>query len=163
MAIVDRVNRDMQSFSDEYGELLVKELRRQLAVKDKYATGTLADTMYHQVKTVEGKSIVKIYAEPYLRQVDKGRAAGKFPNMTALSKWLDVRLIPQEALFPIGRKIKEKGIKPTPIITPSIKEIEREFLPKYEKQLANMVGVVLENDVFNQTTTKGRIISKKFK
>jgi len=153
----------MESFSNEYGELLVGKLRKALADRDKYATGNLVDTMYYEVATADGKSVVRVNANDYLRFVDKGRAPGKFPPLSAISRWASVRLISQRAVFPIARKIARQGIPPTNVIALTIEEVNREFLPMYEKHLANLVGVVLVNDVFNQTTTRGRIIPKKLR
>lgn len=161
MAIRDRVNRSIESLSDEYGELLVAALKKNLADVGKYASGDLIDTMYYEVKTADGKSLIQLSANSYLRFVDKGRAPGKYPPLSAISRWASIKGISQRAVFPIARKIAEKGIPATNVINTTLDEVKRQFLPIYERNLADIVGVVLVNDIFNQTTTKGRIISKK--
>lgn len=163
MAIRDRINRSIESVSDEYGELLIDKLRKNLADIDKYATGQLVDTMYYDVMAADGKSVIRLNANSYLRFVDKGRAPGKFPPLQMISRWCSVRGISQRAVFPIARKIAQKGIPPTNVINLTIAEVEKAFLPIYEKHLADIVGVVLVNDIFNQTTTKGRIVAKKLR
>lgn len=164
MAIVDRINRSIESFSDEYGELLVKNLKRSLVDEGKYNTGTLVDTMYYDVKVNEdGKSVINITAEDYLRYVDKGRRPGRFPPIRKISKWASSKGISQRYVFPIARKIAEKGIKATNVVKKSIEKTNREFLPQYESQLSKLVGVVLVNDIFNKTTTQGKIVPKNLR
>lgn len=163
MAIRDRVNRSIESLSDEYGELLVAALKKNLADVGKYASGDLIDTMYYEVKSAEGKSVIQVYANSYLRFVDKGRAPGKFPPLWAISKWASIKGISQRAVFPIARKIAEKGIPATNVINTTINQVNENFIPTYRQNLADIVGVVLANDIFNQTTTRGTIISKKLR
>lgn len=163
MAIRDRINRSIESLSDEYGEMLVDALKKNLADLNKYATGDLVDSMYYETKTADGKAIIQLSANHYLRFVDKGRAPGKFPPISAISKWALIRGISQRAVFPIARKIAEKGIPTTGVVNKTIQEVRSKFLPMYERNLADVVGVVLVNDIFNQTTTSGRIISKKLR
>ena len=163
MAIRDRINRSIESLSDEYGEMLVDALKKNLADLNKYATGDLVDSMYYETKTADGKAVIQLSANHYLRFVDKGRAPGKFPPISAISKWASIRGISQRAVFPIARKIAEKGIPATGVVNKTIQEVRSKFLPMYERNLADIVGVVLVNDIFNQTTTSGRIISKKLR
>lgn len=163
MAIRDRVNRSIESLSDEYGEILVSTLKRNIVDVDKYATGDLVDTMYYEVKTDGVKSVIRLNANHYLRFVDQGRRPGKYPPLSAISKWARVKGISQRAVFPIARKIAERGTPASNVINKTLDQVKREFLPIYEKNLAAIVGVVLVNDIFNQTTTKGTIISKKLR
>lgn len=163
MSIRDRINRSMESVSDEYGELLVDKLKKNLADLDKYATGDLVDTMYYEATTANGKSVIGLVANHYLRYVDRGRAAGKFPPLQAISRWARVRGISQRAVYPIARKIAKKGTPPTYVINKTIKEVTEEFLPLYAEHMKDIVGVVLRNDIFNQTTTSGRIVPRNLR
>jgi hypothetical protein len=163
MSIQDRVNRSMDSVSDEYGELLVDSLKKNLADLDKYATGDLVDTMYYEVRSADGKTVVELVANHYLRYVDKGRAVGKFPPLQAIARWASVRGISQRAVFPIARKIAQKGIPATNVVNKTIAQVTAEFLPTYAEHMKDIVGVVLRNDIFNQTTTSGRIVSRKLR
>lgn len=164
MMIVDRVNRGIESLADEFGEALVTVLKRGLVDEGKYATGSLVDTVSYGVKVnSEGKAVIQISAADYLRYVDKGRKPGKFPNITAISNWVSAKGISQDAVFPIARKIAEQGIPATNVLRDSIKEVEQIFRPKFEKQMQNLVGVVLTNDVFSATNTQGKIISKNLR
>jgi hypothetical protein len=163
MAIQNRLNKGLKELSEDYGELLVKTLKKNLKRLGKDASGSLINSMYYEVKEADGKTSVKIFAEEYLRYVDKGRKPGKFPNITAISKWANARGISQRAVFPIARSIAEKGIKKTDVINISIREVQKIFIPLAEKELKNMVGVILANDIFSETNTKGRIVPTKLR
>lgn len=164
MAIVDRINRGIESLADEFGELLVTTLKRNLVDEGKSATGSLVDSISYSVKVnADGKAVLELDAEDYLRFVDKGRKVGKFPNITAISKWARVRGISQRAVFPIAKSIADKGIKATNVVNKSIDTTLRAFLPEYKKNLADLIGVVILNDIFNQTTTKGKILPKNLR
>ena len=108
----------------------------------------------------QGRTAVHLIAEDYLRYVDKGRRPGKFPPVTAIRDWVRTKGLPERAVYPIGRAIAIKGIEALNIVNPTIDKVEATFLPEYEKELERIVGVVLVNDVFSETNTKGRIIPK---
>jgi len=163
MAIQTRVNRSLASLFDEYGEKLVENLKRALVDVGKYSTGGLVDSISYNVKVADGKVLVELDAQDYLRFVDKGRRPGTFPNISAIERWANARGISQRYVFPIALKIKEEGIPATNVVKKSLDKTNKEFMPIYREQLSKMIGLVLVNDVFNQTTTQGRIISKKFK
>lgn len=157
-------NRSLVGVADDFGESLVEELKFQIANKDKFATGNLADSMYYEVRTGDGKAVVAVIAADYFRFVDKGRRpGGKMPPDKAIRKWVRVKGIPERAVFVIRRAIARKGIKGIFILNPTIKKITAEFLPKYSKQLAKFVGVVMVNDIYSKTNTKGQIIPKNLR
>jgi len=157
-------NRSLIGVADDFGEALVDELKFQIADKDKFATGNLADSMYYEVKEANGKAVISVFAANYFRFVDRGRRPGaKMPPAEPIRAWMRVKSIPRRAEFPIRRAIAKNGIKGIFIINPTIKKITADFLPKYEKQLANIVGVTLVNDVFSKTNTQGQIIPKNLR
>ena len=158
MPIQESVNRSIASLADEYGEVLVRTLKRELVDEGKYATGSLIDTMFYDVRLDNSLAVVELNANPYLRYVDQGRRPGKFPPIQAIRRWVNVRGLPARATFPIARAIAQRGIPATNVVNRSIDLTEAEFLPEYEQNLADLVGIVLVNDIFNQTTTQGRIL-----
>ena len=166
-------NRTILGVADDFGEALVDDLKFQIANKDKFATGNLADTMYHEAKSANGKAVVMVFAADYFRFVEKGRKPNsKMPPDQPIRKWVRVRgvtsrdgqfISENSKVFLIRRSIARKGIKGIFIINPTINKITEEFIPKYSKQLANLVGVTLVNDIFSETNTKGRIIPKSLR
>ena len=154
-------NRSLFGVANDFGEELVEELKFQIAEKDKFATGNLADSMFHEVKEANGKTVIMVFAADYFRFVERGRRPGaKMPPEEPIRKWLRVKGIPERLQFAIRRSIAVKGIKGIFILNPTINKITADFLPKYSKQLANLVGVTLINDVYSLTNTKGQIIPK---
>ena len=154
-------NRAIIAVADDFGEALVDELKFQIATQDKFATGNLADSMFHEVRGADGKAVIMVFAADYFRFVDQGRRAGaKMPPKAPIVKWLRVKGLPVRLEFVIRRSIAKKGIKGIFILNPTINKITEEFLPKYSKQLANLVGVTMINDVYSKTNTKGQIIPK---
>jgi len=156
--------RDLISFAEEYGDALVEELKFKLANKDKFATGNLVDSMFSEAAGADGKAVVRVFAAAYFRYVEVGRSPGaRMPPEEPIRQWLRVRGIDESKQFVIRRAIARRGIKGVHIVNPTIEEINQRFLPKYSKQLANLVGVTMVNDVFSQTNTKGQIIPKKLR
>lgn len=157
-------NRSIIGVADDFGEALVEELKFQIATKDKFATGNLADSMFHEVRQADGKAVIMVFAADYFRYVDKGRRPGaKMPPKEPIVKWLRVKGKSEKLEFVIRRSIAKKGIKGIFILNPTINKITADFLPKYSKQLANLVGVTLINDVYSKTNTKGQIIPKSLR
>ena len=163
MAIKDRSNSTLKKVSNDYGELLVKTLKRNLKRLGKNASGSLVNGMYYEVKEADGKTAIHLNANDYLRNVDKGRKPGKFPNMAAISRWASIKGISQKAVFPIARSIAKKGIPKTDVINITIKEVHKIFVPSFKKEMENMVGTILVNDIFNASNTKGHMVAKKLR
>jgi len=90
MAIRNRYDEGIKDLSDDYGELLVKTLRGNLRELGKHASGSLIDSIFHEVRTDGDKSVILLKANDYLGIVDKGRKPGTFPNRAALSRWATV-------------------------------------------------------------------------
>ena len=155
-----RFDAGLNTVSNAYGEAIVKALATNLRALGKAATGELIKSLEVEILQDDGKSVIRLSAKEYLRWVDKGRKPGTYPNITAISKWVKLKGISERAVFPIARSIKEKGIKKTDVVSKSIKETEQRYKRTFEKELNKMVGVVIVNDIFNQTNTKGAIIPR---
>ena len=161
MAIEQTLNEGLDDIANEFGAELVKRLQRALIDKGKLASGSLIGQMNYRVKSdKKGNTVVQLFAEDYLRFVDKGRRPGKQPPLRAIKEWTRIKLLPEKLAFPIARKIGKVGIKGINIINPTIDKLVIDFLPEYEEEMARLLGVVLVNDVFSKTNTKGRILPK---
>jgi len=122
-----RDNKELVSALKIFGQSYIAELGNQLKKADKKATGDLIQSLDSRViKTAMGTLYtIQLKAKDYLKYVDQGRKPGTYPPLTAIRKWAQVRGIPKEAVFPIMRKIKEEGIKPTNVISKSLKAVQR--------------------------------------
>lgn len=175
--IEETLNNETKAIADKFGEQLVFAFRRAIAGKKPHAaiaSGDLINTMTHEVvMDSEGRVVVRVLAEPYMRFIDRGRGPNKAPPpergngprqpgplTRAITEWVKVKGIDQRAVFPIVRKIATQGYPGIHFINPTIDKVTQEFSAEFEQEMERILGVVLVNDVFNQTTTKGRILPK---
>lgn len=164
-----RFDAGLNNISLAYGKSIIKTMTKNLRDLGKSASGNLIKSLEVEILQDDGKTVIRMSAEKYLRWVDKGRKPGTYPNMDALSKWVKLKGMSQRAVFPIARKIafgtkknnyQDAGIKKTDVVDKSIKSTQQRYSKTFEKELNKMVGVVIVNDIFNQTNTKGQIIPR---
>ncbi|EFX61756.1 hypothetical protein DAPPUDRAFT_271961, partial [Daphnia pulex] len=109
---VDGVTK-LKVVMDKYGQDVVKELAAQLLRAGKRASGKLINSLNYDLREIADEIQLRILAEDYLTFVDEGRKAGKWPNISAIEKWVRIKGIPQTAVFPIAKSIYRFGIRPT--------------------------------------------------
>lgn len=160
MAVAENINKGIDPVLQRLALAYEEQLRELLIEKGKEASGTLVNSVRTAIRSDGNKAVIEIYAEDYIRFVDKGRNPGRFPPLSAIRSWVALKGIAEEAVFPIARKIAEKGIPATPVINPTLEKVLKQFRPKYEKELEQILGAVLVNDVFSKTNTKGQILPK---
>jgi hypothetical protein len=127
----------MREFGKDYVKILYRELRRE----GKDATGALINSLAFEIKEEAQQIQIILLANDYLKYVDKGRKPGKYPPIKAIAKWVQVKGISKEAIFPIARSIYKFGIKPTNVIQRVIKEFETSptLQKKYEDEVVNQL------------------------
>jgi hypothetical protein len=137
----------------EYGADYVKVITKLLLSAGKRSSGKLIKSLSSKIQDDANKVQLIIEAENYFDVVDKGRKPGKFPPISAISKWASINGISQESVFPIAKKIFKYGIKPTNIIDKSIVNFERVLIPKLEDDVAinteDMVFDKIKNEFKN--------------
>jgi len=119
-------NKELLDALEIFGQDYIAELGNQLRKAGKDASGNLLRSLDSRIiKTAFGTIYtINIIAEDYLKYVDAGRRA-KQPPLSAIRPWLRVRGLSQGLAFPIARSISEKGIKPTNVISKSLKAVQR--------------------------------------
>jgi hypothetical protein len=130
-----------------FGQSYIAELSNQLRKLDKKASGDLLRSLDSRViQTAFGtKYTIVLKAEDYLQYVDRGRRPGKFPPVDAIAKWVRLKGISPKAIYPIGKKIKEKGIKPTNVIQKSLdKTLQGIQFRKLEDGMSDWVDDMVE-------------------
>jgi len=121
--------KELKLAVDKLGKEYILELTKQLIAADKKASGKLLRSLNYNVIEVLGNVMLRIEAERYLLDVDKGRKPGKMPPTSPIKKWIDVRKIKPKDMtrdqlaFVIARSIKKKGIQPTNVIQKTIDNI----------------------------------------
>lgn len=107
---------------EKIGKDLIIELTNELLKADKKASGNLINSLKYEVVEVLGNLMIKLKAQPYLINVDKGRRPGKMPPVSPIMKWIDLKKIKpkdiskKQLAFVIAKSIGRKGIKPTNVI-----------------------------------------------
>jgi hypothetical protein len=137
----------LMAINKEFEKILIDNLKEL----GKEATGNLIKSIDSSVTLQEESLSFNLRANHYLIYVDEGRKPGTYPNFDSLKKWMTVKGIPQEALFPIANKIKEKGIKPTDVIGHTILDIESS---RSAQDLANLLAIELGETLVEQITFK---------
>ena len=132
-------------------DLLIVELRKNMVVKDRNATGQTSASIKSNTKKI-GDSIIEgtVTANSNYqlletgRKPSKGSPTGSSEWYDKLDDWLQARGIPLEAKFPIFKKIHEQGFKGTPNlisdpIDKAIKRIEQRIADFYAEDFANNI------------------------
>ena len=132
-------------------DLLIVELRKNMVVKDRNATGHTSASIRANTKKI-GSEVVEgtITANSNYKLLETGRNPSKgSPTGSSewydkLDDWLQARGIPLEAKFPIFKKIHEKGFKGTPNlisdpIDKALKRIEQRIADFYAEDFAGKI------------------------
>ena len=138
----------LRMFGDDYIKILTALLKK----KDKKASGALINSLSSKIQETAKNIVIIIESNDYLKYVDAGKKPGKYPPLNAISKWMQLRNIPKEALFPIARSIYKFGIKPTNVIQQTTKEFETSptLTKKYEENISSFI----EEELFKMLETK---------
>lgn len=148
------------SVLNDFGKFLVEEYKDKLILNDVNATDTLYNSVTLLPIEVNGNFFeVKISLEDYWKYVEKGRLPGKWPPISAIEKWVEIKpVLPRpmkngklptnkQLAFLIARKIGLEGIKPRPLLQQSVEEvwnIMREYLEEaLAKDIENEISMVM--------------------
>lgn len=123
----------------QYGDDIINEYRRKLYTGNHNATGLLGNSISITVNAEDGIYEVNLNIQEYWKYLEYGRLPGKFPNIDAIRKWIQVKpVIPytyngklptlNELTFLISRKIANKGIEPTYYLNRTLDEINMQPL-----------------------------------
>ncbi|MCP4761452.1 MAG: hypothetical protein GY870_06695 [archaeon] len=147
-------NKDIidNSLAKEFGKDYIKILIAFLKKFKKIASGALINSLNSRVQSTAKDIQVFIESNDYLKYVDEGRKAGKYPPIQAISRWAQLKGIPQRAVFPIARSIFKHGIKPTNVIQLTTKEFETSpsLTNKYEGNIAQKIEDKIFTDYINE-------------
>lgn len=147
------------SVLNDFGKFLVEEYKDNLISNNVNASDTLYNSVTYMVKNGNNIFEVQLSLEDYWKYVENGRKPGKWPPISAIEKWIEIKpVIPrpmkngklpttQQLAFLIARKIGLEGIQPRPLLQQSVEEVwdvMKEFL---EEALAKDV----ENEIIMVT------------
>ncbi len=134
---------------NEFGKDYVKILIRLLKKEGKSATGALINSISYKLKEVAGLIQYQLISNDYLTYVDEGRRPGSYPPIRAISDWVRVKGISQDAVFPIARSIYKFGIEPTNVISKTLTEIRTSptLMRKYEDTLVDNLEKLIAGEI----------------
>ena len=91
---------------------IVKEMKNIIKLNGAFATGNLYNSVKYKVyKDKSEKFHLDVDYVYYGLWIDMGRKPGKQPPLREIQEWCRIKGIPQEAAFPIARKIGRFGFK----------------------------------------------------
>ena len=141
---------------NDFGKFLVEE-------NDVNASDELYNSITYKVEQGRNTFEVKLELADYWKYVENGRKAGKWPPISAIQKWIEIKpVLPrpmdngklpttQQLAFLIARKIGLEGIKPRPLLQQSVDEVWRVF----EEYIAEAFAKDLEKEITLQLGKMG--------
>lgn len=134
-----KLDQEVTRLASKYGDDYIKILTKAILEAGKSNTGRLIDSIQFDLVEIAGEIVLQLSAEDYLEYVNYGRAPGTYPNMDAISEWVDLKGLPQEATFPIAHNIFKYGIPPSGIYNNAIEEIDRFTTKALEEDLTDEI------------------------
>lgn len=166
---------------NRFGEELVRSYIEHLDQRSIHATHDLANSVHYTVVVDERCIAVDLSLLDYWKYIEYGRRAGKFPPLSSIAEWIKVKGIQpmtntqssvkkwtqhrgrirrndgripsiKSLAYLIGRKIKEEGIQPRPILASAIDDTYRRFEAAITEAMAKDITrdliAVLQYDFF---------------
>lgn len=149
---------------NDFGKYLVEEYKDQLILNDVNASDELYNSVVYSVSQNKNVFEVKLELADYWKYVENGRKAGKWPPISAIEKWIEIKpVLPrpmdngklpttQQLAFLISRKIGLEGIAPRPLLQKSVDNIWNVF----EEYIAEAFAKDLEKEITLKLGSMGR-------
>lgn len=158
-------NKNIYDTLNDIGAQIVKEMGDIIKSKGAVASGKLLNSLQYDVQFNNGVWQLLIEYVDYGYFVDKGRNPGRFPPMQSIKKWMSLKGIPQEALWPIMVKIKKAGYyskmvggvplsKPRGIhfTDPFVRNLDmRKLIREFEGSIAAEIENEIVKDIIKET------------
>ena len=123
---------NVKSVLNDFGKFLVEEYQDALILNDAIASNTLYKSVTYIVENGNNSFEVKLSLEDYWKYIENGRKPGKFPPISAIKRWIEIKPVlprpitlknPKESMIYAIRNsiIKKSGGKKKP----PIKAIEK--------------------------------------
>lgn len=146
---------NLQKVFKDYGKYAEQIYKYNLGLTRKNASRRLSDSTKHFVRVGDKSMVVGLRLEEYWKYVEYGRKPGKFPPPSAILKWIEVKPIiprpdangripsPKSLAYLIGRKIKNEGIDPAPILATTAEQVNAKFMQAIRDALKKDLGDAL--------------------
>lgn len=97
---------------------ITKEMKVLIKLNGSFASGELYNSIRTSVDKKGDEWKIKFNMIYYGLFVDKGTKPGHYPNINDLRQWARHKGISQAAVYPIAKRIYERGTKARPFTTP---------------------------------------------
>lgn len=125
-------------FLNDYGKELADKNKRNLVNDDAVASGKLLNSIRYIFNKNNTSFEISMEMAEYWKYVENGRKSGKFPPISAIREWVNVkRVIPRpyngklptenQLAFLIARSISKNGIRPKPIFNDTLDDAMNDF------------------------------------
>lgn len=138
---------NVKTVLNKFGKLLVEEYRNNLTEKNVNASYALYNSISYVVESNVTNFEVTLNLEEHWKYIEKGRKAGKYPPISAIEKWIEIKpVLPRpmsngklpttkQLAYLIARKIGLEGIAPRPILQDSIDDVFAQMFEELEEAL----------------------------
>lgn len=138
---------NVKTVLNKFGKLLVEEYRNNLTEKNVNASYALYNSVSYVVESNVTNFEVTLNLEEHWKYIEKGRKAGKYPPISAIEKWIEIKpVLPRpmsngklpttkQLAYLIARKIGLEGIAPRPILQDSIDDVFAQMFEELEEAL----------------------------
>lgn len=142
--------QNLRAALELFAEEFINTYQDELLDADANASGNLFNTITSNIVINESEFIVSLNIQEYWKYIEYGRKPGKWPPVSAIRKWIEVKpVIPRayngkvptidQLAFLIGRKIYRDGIAPRPLL----QNTKDKVINKYEQ----IIKEALEEDI----------------
>ena len=125
-------------FLNDFGKELADKYQRKLVNDDAVDSGKLLNSIRYIFNKNNTSFEISMEMAEYWKYVENGRKSGKFPPISAIREWVNVkRVIPRpynvklptenQLAFLIARSIAKNGIRPRPIFNDSLDDAMNDF------------------------------------
>lgn len=133
--------KNLEEALKRYGQAASDLSRIEMQKRGKNATFDLSNSIDFNVEKNGTAYTVSLNLLYYWKYIEYGRKPGKFPPIDKIREWVEVKpLIPRpmengklptvnQLAFLIGRKIKQEGIAPEPILHDTGMKLYSDYLP----------------------------------
>lgn len=83
--------KNVRSVLNDFGKFLVEEYKDALILNDVNASNTLYNSVTYLVEDGNNSFEVKLSLEHYWKYVENGRKPGKWPPISAIQKWIEIK------------------------------------------------------------------------
>ena len=157
-----QLNENILKVLNETAELYTEYYKKKLINNNINSSSELSNTLSFEVTNDKNGYYIKFKAVDYWKYVENGRKAGKFPNLKAIERWIEIKpIIPRpykgkvpttkELSYIISRSIARKGIKPKNVLQNTLDDVMKIQKEKLQKAIGNdynlQVGIILTEEL----------------